>query len=270
MTEEAASAWQDLCSAFDELLSRLNKVASVNVNSGSLRGATREVAQQYFRQVRRLLARFELGEHIAELDTAFQNLMKLTAGRNAASSYRKHAKAIRRVLPKVTGLIELQLSGAMLGEFGPTQQDTKIIDTLARLAPSAANSYRQAMADLGDTKRVSFKGPAHELRETLREVLDHSAPDAEVQQSDGFKPEEGQTKPTMKQKVRFILKARGLSKKGSAAPEDTVAAVEAMLVDLTRTVYDAGAAAAHVAQERNRVVKLKRYIDVVLQELLEL
>jgi hypothetical protein len=270
MSEEAASAWQDFCSAFDDLSSRLSKVDAVHVNSVSLRGATKEASRLYFRRVRPQLDKLDLGDHVEDLDDALQNLLQLSAGRNFVSSYRKHAKAVRKLLPKVTGLIELQVGGAKRSEAGPSKDDAKIIETLAGLVVSAAASYQQAIADLSDDRRISFKGPAHELREVLREVLDHSAPDAEVVASEGFKFEDGRTKPTMKQKVRFILAARGRSEKESEAAEDTTAAVEAMVADLTRTVYNTSSAAAHVAKERRSVVQLKRYVDVVLLDILEL
>jgi hypothetical protein len=270
MSEEAASAWQDFCSALDDLSSRLSKVDSVHVNSVSLRGATREASRLYFRRVRPQLDKLDLGDHVQDLDTALQNLLQLSAGRNVVSSYRKHTKAVRKLLPKVTGLIELQVGGGKRSKVGLSKDDVKIIETLARLVVSAAASYQQAIADLADERRISFKGLAHELREVLREVLDHFAPNAEVVASEGFKFEENLTKPTMRQKVRFILGARGRSKKDSAAPEDTTAAVEAMVAELTRTVYNVGAAAAHIAQERARIVKLKRYVDVVLLDILEI
>lgn len=59
------------------------------------------------------------------------------------------------------------------------------------LVPTAALSYQQAIRDLADGGRVSYRGPAAELREVLREVLDHQAPDGEVMKSSDYKPEKG-------------------------------------------------------------------------------
>ena len=139
-----------------------------------------------------------------------------------------------------------------------------------QMVPSAAFSYRQALADLKDDKRVSFRGPALELREVLREVLDHLAPDHDVVASPGFKLEKDRQGPTMKQKVRFILKARGAGKSTTGTPADSVNTVDAIVGDLTRSVYNLGSVATHVASERRQVVQVKRYIDAVLHDILEI
>ena len=49
---------------------------------------------------------------------------------------------------------------------------------------------------MGDQTRISYRGTAAELREVLRELLDHLAPDADVLKS-GIRLEAGQTTPTM-------------------------------------------------------------------------
>ena len=55
-----------------------------------------------------------------------------------------------------------------------------IIGTLTSLLPSSARSYEQAIRDLQSADRLSWRGPATDLRESLRETLDHLAPDADV------------------------------------------------------------------------------------------
>jgi hypothetical protein len=60
---------------------------------------------------------------------------------------------------------------------------------------------------------MSFREPAAELREVLPEVCDHLAPNADVMNSPGYKPEKDErgkdrTPLTMKQQVRLIQKAR--------------------------------------------------------------
>jgi predicted nuclease with RNAse H fold len=75
-------------------------------------------------------------------------------------------------------------------------------------------------------------------------------------------------KPTMKQKVRFILRAR---EEGSAAiemPERAAEAVDAIIGSLARSAYNAGSVVTHVSGERRTVVMLKRYVEVVLSHLL--
>jgi hypothetical protein len=112
-----------------------------------------------------------------------------------------------------------------------TKEDERIIEMLDALVPSAALSYKQAILDLGDGGRVSFRGPALELRETLREVLDHLAPDSEVTGAPGYVQEKDRTGPTMKQKVRFIMKKKA-KRSASEAPEQTVRAFEETIATL--------------------------------------
>jgi hypothetical protein len=179
----------------------------VNVNSTSLRDATKDIAQLYFRNVRQSLRQFQLDEFIEPLSVAFEALLVLSEGRNSVSSYKRHTRAIQKIIPRVTSQLEVQ-GDAAGSSISSSDTDQKILRTLADLLPSAAQSYEQALFDLADTKRQSFRGAAHELRESLREVLDHLAPDAEVVKAPGFKLERDRSKPTMKQKVRFIQGAR--------------------------------------------------------------
>jgi hypothetical protein len=142
--------------------------------------------------------------------------------------------------------------------------------TLDGLVPSAALSYRQAIIDLADDRRISFRGPALELREALRETLDHLAPDDQVMRADWYVQEPKRAGPTMKQKVRFILKARGQSKSSSAVPEQAIMTVDEMVGSLTRSIYDRSSVATHVASERRTVVQIRRYVVAVLHDILEL
>jgi hypothetical protein len=152
---------------------------------------------------------------------------------------------------------------------GLTQDERKLLETIEKIVPSANISYRQALVDLQDDTRVSFRGPALELREVLREVLDHMAPDKNVLAGPGFQLEKNRLGPTMKQKVRYVLRARGVGKTKAGSPEDSASAIDAIVSDLTRSVYDLGSLATHVASERRQVVQVKRYIDAVLHDILD-
>lgn len=171
MIEQAAQEWRALCAAFTQYTAHLDRNNAVNINSATLRDETKRIAQMYFRSVRQSLQQFQLDEFIEPLSVAFEALLVLFEGRNLASSYKKHTKAIRKIIPRVTSQLEVQ--GGAAGPSGNSSEtDQKLLRTLADLLPSAAQSYQQALLDLGDTKRLSFRGPAHELRESLREVLD--------------------------------------------------------------------------------------------------
>jgi hypothetical protein len=150
-----------------------------------------------------------------------------------------------------------------------TADEQKLIEALARILPSAEMSYRQALIDLSDNNRASFRGTALELREVLRETLDHFAPDLDVESRPGFQLEKGRHGPTMKQKVRFIFQKRGIGKTKASSPEDSVVALDAMIGELTRSVYQLGSIATHIASEHKQVAQIKRYTDAVLHDLLD-
>ena len=128
------------------------------------------------------------------------------------------------------------------------------------MLPSIA-SYERALRDITQAgTRISWRGTAAELRETLREVLNHLAPDEQVMASPGFQPEEGQSKPTQKQKVMFILKARGSSS----------LVINGAVASLTRSTYQTASASTHVGADAKEIKNIKRYIDALLAELLEI
>jgi hypothetical protein len=113
-----------------------------------------------------------------------------------------------------------------------------------------------------------MRGTAVELREALREVLDHLAPDNEVTKMAGFTLEANQTRPTMRQKARFVLRSRGYSDATAKAPEDAAAVIEELVAALVRSVYQTGAFTTHVASAQSRVKQLKMYVETVFAELL--
>jgi hypothetical protein len=148
------------------------------------------------------------------------------------------------------------------------EEDERIISKLNALVPSAALSYKQAILDLKDDGTVSFRGPALELREALREILDHLAPDSEVMAAPGYAQEKDRIGPTMKQKVRFIMKKKG-KRSSSDAPEQAVTAFEEAIAAFTPAVYERSSKATHVASERQTVVQLRRYVVAILHEITE-
>jgi hypothetical protein len=148
--------------------------------------------------------------------------------------------------------------------------ERQILDKLQAILPSAAASYNQALLDLKEPARQSMRGTAMELREALREVLDHLAPDGRVQSIPGFEFEAGQSKPTMRQKAHFILKNREYPSSTAKAPEDAVEIAEELIASFVRSVYQAGAVAGHVSSGHTRVNQLKKYVDAALAELLNI
>lgn len=153
---------------------------------------------------------------------------------------------------------------------GGGSTEAQILKALHAILPSAAASYEQAVLDLRDESRKSMRGTAVELREALREVLDHLAPASEVSKMPGFTLESDQTRPTMRQKARFILRSRGSPEGAAKSPEDAVSVVDELVASLVRSVYQSGSLMTHVASARARTRQLRMYVDTVLAELLEI
>jgi hypothetical protein len=154
----------------------------------------------------------------------------------------------------------LPLTSPKAEPVASSEEDEQIISKLDVLVPSAALSYKQAVFDLKDNSRVSFRGPALELREALREILDHLAPDDDVTAAPGYVHEKERIGPTMKQKVRFIMKKKG-KRSSSDAPEQAVTTFEEAIAALTRAVYERSSKAAHAASERQTVAIFHEIIE---------
>jgi hypothetical protein len=108
------------------------------------------------------------------LDEHFKKLHELADGMNKAASYKWRVNAIRKAIPEITSRLEMQAGSE--GEGAHSLAESRLFEAITALIPSAGLSYRQAILDLADSTRVSFRGPAAELREVLREILDHLAP----------------------------------------------------------------------------------------------
>lgn len=170
-----ADEWQSLCDAVGTFGRHVDQIRTVNVNVNLVRKEAKEVAQRYFRQSRSSLQNLGLDDELSLLDKGFESLIQLSSGMNAVSSYKKQIKSIRKLLPKVTTRIELNQSVVKTAANTSTE-DERVILTLDSLVPSAALSYRQAIIDLADENRLSFRGPALELREALRETSPRPTP----------------------------------------------------------------------------------------------
>jgi len=246
----------------------LNRVKNPQLHSATARASLREIVERYFNEVRPSL---DLGsttaEHTEGVDAAMQALLALCHKKGSVQKYRdllRHAKG---------HLIHLD-SGIVAGAgrqngINRTDQDVRIVTTLRALLPGAALSYEQALLDLSEDERLSWRGPATDLREALRETLDHLAPDRDVQASAGYKQEPNTNGPTMKQKVRYILRNRGQSKARAATTEDATAAIDEAMGTFVRSVYTRSSVSTHSPTDRGEVMRLRDLVRVVFGELLE-
>jgi hypothetical protein len=265
-------------SAFSDSIERLEQ-AVINIKTGTItsirfRRSAQRAAQVFFRQCAVDLLRLGIDDDLFdELNFATQSIMTLSSNSSSKSAYIKAFRKLRRVINQVTLDREFKYwdQSAMSYQPNPLSATEVLIhDTLIKLLPSAARSFKQAISDLSDNERLSYRGVANELREALRETLDHLAPDQDVQARPGFQLEKNQTTPTVKQKVRYILRARELAENAIRAPEEAVAIIEDRIASFARATYVRSSISAHVAAEREEVLQVKNYVLLVLAEVLAL
>lgn len=268
-----ADAWDAFVEQVRTVDARIAGLSAVHVNVMAPRDAVKNVVQKYFREVRPSLSALGIEEdYLAPVDADMQRLLGLANGRNKRTSYVHYLRSVRRGLQELELAREFRLGQRQAVTRPPARStiERSIIETLEKLAPPAALSYQQALQDLDGVDRWSYRGTAAELRECLREVLDHLAPDEQVQAAKGFQLERGRDKPTQKQKVRHILRTRGVPRNALRAPEDSARLVEELTASLTRSTYERGSISAHIAAARTEISQLKMYVDSVLAELLEI
>jgi hypothetical protein len=273
MASSSEPDWDFYWRRIESARSALGRTKSVNVNKELIRNDIRELVQEYFRSLRPTLVKIGMkDEGLAGLDGPAQELLRLASGRNPRSSYLRTFRDFHAARVAVEAERELKLGYATAApnfDIVASGVETQILTTLRELLPSAGLSYEQALRDLRGAPRISYRGTAVEFREALREVLDHLAPDADVMRSPGFKLEKDATRPTMKQKAHFILKARGTVSGALSTPKDAIQRVEDAAASLARSVYTRGSVSTHVATTREEVLTMKPYVDGVLAELLQ-
>ena len=274
MRTEADISWNQFCGIIEKLEQDIAKYRAMNVNSTDLRGRAKESAQLFFRTCAVELRRLQIEDDLFDrLNKHSQHLLKLSSRQNSKKSFLKVIKQIKYVNDEITVDREMKYWDLAALNSKPdilNEVENLIHNTLQRIVPNAAFSFRQAIIDLNDANRISYRGVANELREALRETLDHFAPDEDVMNQPGFQLEKDRKHPTMKQKVRYILRAREVAENSMKAPEAAINTIEDRIASFTRATYDRSSISAHTSSERKEVFQIKNYVNVVMSELLSL
>lgn len=267
----AANAWAEWWLRLESLNAAIKRVEGQLAGSTGFRDEAKDAVQFYFRQVRPQLTALAIdGGQIDTLDGINQHMLELTARPNRKSTYRSRIRELQGLRGRIETAIEIRCSSSQ--QSAPqltTATEASILGTVDQLVPTTALSYKQVLLDLGDRHRTSYRGTASELREVLRELLDHLAPDTDVLKS-GVKLEQDQRRPSMKQKAAFILKNRGVGDTARKTSAHSIEAIENSVGLLARSVYDRGSLSTHVATTRREVLTLKGYADAVLADLLQI
>ena len=260
---------RDLIADVEGVRGQVSKGKSIQVSSRKQRKVLQQLVDCYFRDVRpSILSNAPSPDFAEAVDIQMQDLLVCSHKRTKRSLLKKKLSSVKKKL------IQLETYSVVLVGRGSSTTvhsvDERIIEILQRLVPSAALSYEQTFIDLDGPDRKSWRGPAADLREALRETLDHLAPDTDVTSQPGFKLEPDAKGPTMKQKTRFILLNRGLSKTLSETPEKAVDSIETAIGSFVRSVYRRSSVSTHTPTDRNEVLRVRDWVRIVLCELLEI
>ncbi len=248
----------------------LRKLTSKQMTSQPIRREVQGLVDMYFRDARPAFLAAQVQEDtLAALDLAMRVFLEISHRSVTIPVYRAYTKSSIAELEKLEKSALLNASRPSIGSK-LDEVDQRIASTLASMVPSAALSFEQACNDLRAPSRLSWRGPATDLREALRETLDHLAPDAQVETQVGFRLEKDARSPTMKQKVRFVLTMRGISKTASQSPENAVATVDEIVGSFVRSIYNRSSLSTHTPTDKDEVLRVRDWVRVALCELLEI
>jgi hypothetical protein len=261
---------QEFIQSVETTRKKLNKVSSLQLHSEPLRNEIRGLIEEYFKIIRPIIiGPDEKDDAVGKIDAHMQTLLELCHKKGRLNTYKKRLSEIRKLFIATDSKM---VSSDRIVNILPKHNsiDLQIITTLERVLPSASLSYKQAIQDLSQENRDSWRGPATDLREALRETLDYLAPDKDVQSMQGYSQLKDTNGPTMKQKVRFILMKRGMSKSNSEPAENASEAIESSVGAFVRSVYTRSSVSTHTPTEKKEVMRIRDFVRVVLCELLEI
>jgi len=265
---DALTALDQMSERVASLMATVEAIRSNTVRPAKVQPIAREIAKVYFESVRTQLISVQTrAALVEEIDFVLQSILQLATASREKDAYLGQIGELRPYLLEAT--IDL-MKDRGVPRLVLSETERGILDTLAKMLPGTAASYEQALTDISQGKRVSWRGSATELREALRETIDHLAPDEKVIHSPGFQLEKGLAQPTQKQKVRFILRARKGNSSSYAVAEGSLNTVEESVASLARSTYTRGSASTHSVTDASEIRKLKRYVDALLAELLEI
>jgi hypothetical protein len=151
---------------------------------------------------------------------------------------------------------------------GPlSSRQRNVLERLRRLSVALAESFEQALRDLNDHARLSYMGPAGEVREVLRATIQQLAPDADVRAQSWYKGHEqgGKINPTQAERTRYAVQVRGGSIDQAKASDELI---EELIGKVSRETYQVGSRSFHAGAVQGEVEKLTGWIFSLLDEVL--
>jgi hypothetical protein len=157
---------------------------------------------------------------------------------------------------------------AVIPARGPlSARESGILGRLRKQSQPLADSMEQALRDMNDPSRLSFVGPAGEVREVMRATIQLMAPEDEVRKQPWFVGirQGNKMNPSQAERTRYAIQQR----RGS---REQIEGVETLIDELvgrvSRQTYNVGSGKFHAGTEQEDVLKLTGWVWAVLDEVL--
>lgn len=208
-----------------------------------------------------------LGEvnHVLEVDQDVAWLRSRADARTASGDLCKRLRRIARIISRDLLPAYDANRWSLSSNVVSPSEDGPLLERLARVDEVIARSYQQALHDLNDPNRLTYVGPAAELREVLGATIRRlSPPDEEIASAPWFKGHHG--KPTQAERVQAIMG----DKERSAPATQTLEIIDQAIGSVARATYKHASAVAHLGRSavRDEVAKLRTWVEAVLGEIL--
>jgi hypothetical protein len=157
---------------------------------------------------------------------------------------------------------------AVVPARGPLSgREADILGRLQRQSASLAESLEQALKDINDHTRLSYVGPAGEVREVMRAAVQLLAPDDEIRKQSWYVGiEQGSRRnPSQAERIRYAVQQRGGSRDQI---KDFDELVDQLVGQIGRQTYSTGSSALHAGTAQAKVRKLAGWVFAILDEVL--
>jgi hypothetical protein len=210
---------------------------------------------------------------IEAMDEMMQELLQASSD---GSARRTVIRSVSRAATNFRDKLLIRVSRAYWSrapQRSPAGRDEEAARRLRILDSKVADGYDQAVLDIEDPDRQSYRGAAAELREVLTHVLHILAPTSEVEAMDWYKEarKPGSTaepKPTRTERTKFILRKQAQGSTASEFAESYMSMVEERLGHVIGRTFARSNRSTHAESERDELVKMLPYINALLRELL--
>lgn len=255
-------------SEFERFDKDLKKRGLKHLTSRDDKQRLRALAEGWFRELRpQFVAALGVSDAIEQIDREVDWLRARCSGKSDAAAVRTRLRSVartieREVLPAYDGVRWTQ---SALDGNAPSQETSPLASRLSVVSSAVELSYQQAIRDLEDRDRLTYVGPATELREVLGATIRTLSPEDDAIRSEPwFKGHEG--RPTQAERIRAILADKERAQPAVKALEIVNEAIGAV----GRLTYSRASAATHLGREspRDEVERIKNWVDAVLEEIL--